>query len=373
MKARFEKREYLILNKQPLAGTTLVNWAKVLIENRFHIDWQFIPKAMYVTTMILGTTPLRLMEQRNLEEKLENITIEKPIFIIGHWRSGTTFLQYLLGKDTNLGYVSTMETLDPSIFLKYDKLLGTIVANSLPEKRPMDNLEMGTNLPYEEEYAIANLSPYSFYHAWYFPRAIDRYFKRYVLYEGVERQIVDTWKHVYQSFLKKIAYKHPGKQIVLKSLVNTAKIKLLLEMFPDAKFIHQYRNPYEVYASTWKLYDSILPLFSFQHIDKEAFDKSILNIYRQLTEKYLRERHLIPKENLIELRYEEFVQDPYKALETIYVTFGIPSFQNARPAFEQYLKQHATYERNHYIIDEEMKKKVYQAWGFIFKEYGYEK
>ena len=348
MNSKFEKKYYLILNKQPLAGTTFVNWIKVLIENRVKIDWQFLPRALYVTIMIIFVTPLRIIEK---------IKVNKPIFIIGHWRSGTTFLHYLMGNDKNLGYVSTMNTLDPSIFLNYGKLLKRIVAHSLPKKRPMDNLAMGTDLPYEEEYAIANLCPYSFYHAWYFPRAINRYYKRYILYENAE-DIINEWKKVYLYFLKKITYKHNGKQIVLKSLVNTAKIKHLLSMFPDAKFIHLQRNPYEVYMSTWKLYNSILPLFSFQHVDEEELDKSILKIYKVISKKYLEDKKLIPKENLIELRYEDFINDPLKILDLIY---------------SEYIKKHVDYKRNSYKIDEDIKNKVYSEWEVIFKEFGYKK
>lgn len=373
MRIKFQKNQYLIVNKQPLAGSTFVNWIKVLLENRFRIDWQFFPKALYVTTMIITTTPLRVTEKRKFDKKIQNIKVEKPIFIIGHWRSGTTFLHYLLGKDKNLGYVSTMDTLDPSVFLTYEKLLQRIVSNSLPNKRPMDNLEMGSDLPYEEEYAVANLSPYSFYHAWYFPRAIDRYFKQYVLYEDNNKEIIDEWKEVYDYFLKKIIYKHKGKQIMLKSLVNTAKIKHLLELFPDARFIHLYRNPYEVYRSTWKLYDSILPLFSFQHIDKESFDESILRIYKGLEKRYLEEKKLIPEENVLELRYEDFIKEPVTTVKTIYSKFGLAGFDKAQPSFEEYVKKHILYERNNHTIDEQTKKKIYSEWEFAFKQYGYEK
>ena len=190
MKSKFKKENYLILNRQPLAGTTFKNWIKVLIENKFKIDWQFIPKALYVTIMIIFVTPLRLIEKNKFDEKIKNTKVKEPIFIIGHWRSGTTFLHYLIGQDKNLGYTSTMETLDPHIFLNYEKLLKKIVSNSLPKKRPMDNLEMEINLPYEEEYAIANICPYSFYHAWYFPRSIDRYLKRDILYEDVGKDVL---------------------------------------------------------------------------------------------------------------------------------------------------------------------------------------
>jgi hypothetical protein len=373
MRERFDNKFYLTIDEQPLAGTTLPNWVKVLLENRFQVDWQFLPKAMYVSIMILSITPLRMVERRKFDKKINDIKIKEPIFIIGHWRSGTTFLHYLMGQDKNLGYASTMDTLDPSIFLQYTKLLKSVVSKSLPKKRPMDNLEMQTDLPYEEEYAISDLIPYSFYHGWYFPRAIDRYFTRYVLYQNVDNKVLEEWKEVYLYFLRKITYKYHGKQVMMKSLVNTAKIKLLLEMFPDAKFIHLVRNPYDVYRSTWDLYDAILPLFSFQHIDRDEFDTSILKIYKGLYEKYLEEKHLIPKENLIELRYEEFIKDPFGSIEMIYSKLDLSGFDKAKPAFQRYLKKYANYKRNEHIIDEQTRAKVYAEWKFAFKAFGYKK
>jgi len=119
--------------------------------------------------------------------------------------------------------------------------------------------------------------------------------------------------------------------------------------------------------STWRLYKSILPLFSFQHINKEEFDTSILTIYKRIYERYHQEKNLIPTKNLIELPYEEFVKNPLQMLEKIYTQFGIPSFETAKPAFEKYLKKHEVYERNHYTIDEQTKKKVYQEWKELFK------
>lgn len=373
MKAPFDHKFYLTLDEQPLGGTTLPNWVKVLLENRLRVDWQFIPKAVYVSLMITALAPLRVVERRKFDDKIQDMRVEKPVFIIGHWRSGTTFLHYLMGQDKNLGYASTMDTLDPSVFLQYEKLLKSIVSKRLPKKRPMDNLEMETNLPYEEEYAISDLTPYSFYHGWYFPRNIDHYFTRYVLFDNVGPNVIEEWRTVYQYFLKKITYKYNGKQIMMKSLVNTAKIKLLLEMYPDAKFIHLERNPYDVYSSTWDLYNAILPLFSFQHIDRDSLDQSILKIYKGLYERYLRERHLIPKENLVEMKYEDFITDPFHTLHTIYTRLNIPGFEKATPAFQRYLKRHAKYKRNEHKIDDATKTKIYNEWKITFKAFGYKK
>ena len=371
MLLEYDKKTYLTIEKQPLAGSTFTNWIRVLIENKFDINWRFLPRAIYVTLMIVVTTPLRLHEKKKFDRKIKDIKIEQPIFIIGHWRSGTTFLHYLLGQDKNLAYTSTMATLDPSIFLEYEKLLRSIISKSLPHKRPMDNLEMKTDLPYEEEYAVANLCPYSFYHAWYFPKNMDRYFDKYVLFKDVNKEIIDAWRENYTYFLKKVSYKHGGKQIMLKSLVNTARIKHILELFPDAEFIHLYRNPYEVYMSTWKLYKSILPLFSFQQIDKDKLDQSILNVYKKLYKRYLKDRSLIPEGNLIEISYENFVKKPLETVEKIYSTFKINSFEKAKPSFKKYIRKHENYKRNHHRLDDKIREKVYKEWGFVFKEFGY--
>ena len=67
-KLRFDKGDYLNVGGQPLAGTSFVNWMKLLIKNRFHIDWQFLPKAAYVTIMILITTPFRISEKRKFDK-----------------------------------------------------------------------------------------------------------------------------------------------------------------------------------------------------------------------------------------------------------------------------------------------------------------
>jgi len=372
LKLNFDNRDYLNIGEQPLSGTSFVNWMILLIENKFRIDWRYIPKALYVTLMILVMTIFRISEKKKCDKILKNVEVVPPLFIIGHWRSGTTFLHYLLGQDKNLSYVSTFETMAPGLILENEKMFKDIVKNHLPNKRPMDNLEMNVDLPYEEEYAIANLSPYSFYHGWYFPKRMRQYFRKYVLFENVNDEIKERWMKIYHYFLKKIAYKNKGKRIMLKSLVNTARIPMLLDMFPYAKFIHIYRNPYKVYHSTWKLYRKILPIFSFQLISSKQLDQEILFNYHAIFKRYLEDRKLIPKGNLVEISYEDFIKNPVKTLETIYTKLGIEGFEKAKPMFEKYVRKHENYKTDKYSIDDRIKKKIYNKWKFVFDEFGYE-
>ena len=64
--------------------------------------------------------------------------------------------------------------------------------------------------------------------------------------------------------LKKITMYHHGKQLVLKNQDNTGKIPQLLEMFPNAKFVYCYRNPYDLYMSMKKFMTKVIPLYCVQ-------------------------------------------------------------------------------------------------------------
>ncbi len=373
MKFKYDKEYYLNVKMQPLAGSSFTNWVRLLAENRFCIDWRLIPRALYVTSMITFITPFRIYERIKFDKKIENVKISPPLFIVGHFRSGTTFLHYLMGQDKSLAYVSTLETMAPWVFLGSEKLFKEVVKKHLPKKRPMDDLEMEAGLPYEEEYAIANFCPYSLHHGWYFPKRLYYYFKRYVLFEGVSQEIIEEWKKWYIYLLKKITYKHDGKRILLKSPINTGRIKLLLETFPDAKFIHIYRDPYKVYLSTWRLYEKILPIFSFQHIEREELDRFILDFYKEVYKRYFEEKNLIPEGNLVEISYEEFVKEPIKTLKNIYKKLGLTGFEEAKPAFEKFVGKHKDYKPYSYTLTDEIKEKVYREWKFAFEELGYKK
>ncbi len=368
-----DKNDYLNVTEQPLSGSSFINWIRILVRNRFRIDFQFLPRAMYVTLMTLFLSIFRFIEHHKFDNIIQKVKVKEPIFIIGHFRSGTTFLHYLLGQDPKIGYVSTFETMTPGMIIAHEELFRNLVKNHLPAKRPMDDLEMHANLPYEEEYAIANTSPYSFYHGWYFPKRLMHYFNKYVLFNNCSKNDIDKWKNTYDYFLKKITYKNNGNHILLKSPVNTARVKYLLEMYPNARFIHIHRNPYHVYKSTWKLYQKIIPIFSFQHIDSETLDQYILESYKNIFSQFLNDKHLIPKENLIEFGYDEFIVNPIETVKKAYQHLRLTSFDEAKPFFENYVEKHKDYKASTYTFDKKEKQKIFSYWKEMFESYNYPK
>ncbi len=362
----------LDVSMEPLAGSTFTNLLRLLAENHFRVDLMGIPRALYSLLMSFFISPLGIYERIKYSRRVREVSIEKhPIFIVGHWRSGTTYLHNLFSQDKQFGYPTTFQTVAPALFLCFEEMVKPIVESSLPDKRPQDDVELGADLPQEEEYALGNISPYSFYNGWCFPRNMSLYHD-YVDMRGVPREKIEEFKRIYVYYLKKLTIYYDGKQLVLKNPSNTARIKILLELFPEAKFIHIYRNPYHVFLSMKRNVEKEMPLYCLQKpMDQETFERSIAELYNRMYDKYFEEKKLIPDGNLVEVRYEDFVANPLSEMKRIYDELNLPGFNEAKDCFERYIESQRKVRVHRYEIDEKLKEKIYgylkrtiDLWGY---------
>jgi len=368
------KENTLRVTREPLAGTSLSNLMRLLVENRFNIDGRYLPRLLYAITISGLATPLRIKEHLQFDSIIKKTEIEHhPIFILGHWRSGTTYLHNLLSLDATRGYVYTLHALIPDVFLGSGTLVNSIVAKSLPNKRPMDDVSMGPALPQEDEYALAALCPYSPNHELCFPRNAA-YYNRYIFMEDVPQTIRDEWKVIYHYLLQKETLSCGGKQLILKNPSNTARVNLLLEMFPNAKFIHIHRNPYHVYRSMMKLILSIVPYMCLQQPPTiSVVEQQVIQVYKHIYEKYLNERGSIPQKNLVEVRYEDFIQRPLEHVKDIYSRLDLDGFQASEKKFTDYIASQEQTKKQQYTLDEHLKERIYSEWKFAFEAFQYEK
>ena len=321
------RKKTLIFTETPLAGYTLTNLFHLLRQNQFRISIRYLPRFMYSTIVSSIMVPFRLQERKKFDAKIMNTTISHhPLFILGHWRSGTTYLHNILSLDRNLGYFTTFQAYLPGVFLANEKLFKPIVASSIPERRPMDNVPMHADFPQEDQYAVGAFSPYSYYHGWCFPKNMS-FYNRFVLMEDVSDYDIQRWKDIYLYLLKKATIAVGGKRLVLKNQDNTAKVKLLLELFPDAKFVLIQRNPYDLYYSMLKFMRIVIPLYCVQNPPPfDAVEDSMMDLYSMMFRKYLKERSLIPEGNLVEVKYEDFIREPIKIIQRIYSELNLDGF-----------------------------------------------
>lgn len=358
---------------EPLAGSSFTNILRLLAQNRFRLSARYIPRFLYAAMLSSVISPFRIAERIKFDGRIRKTAMDRPpVFIVGHWRSGTTYLHNLLSADRNFGYCTTFHSVIPGAFITGEKVLKPIVSSSIPETRPMDNVPMGADLPQEEEYATGAFTPYAYYNGWCFPGNMKLY-NKYICMDGVPQRAVREWKHAYDYLLKKLTFFWGGKRLVLKNPSNTGRIKLLLEMFPGAQFVHIYRNPYTLFLSMMKFMVRVLPRYCVQNpIKKEEMGETILDVYEVLYKKYLKERNDIPDGNLVEVRYEDFIKRPLDELENIYDSLNLGGFEENKNIFKDYLAAQSGIKTSKYELDRETKERIYEHWKFAFDAFGYE-
>ena len=357
---------------EPLAGSSFINILKLLSQNRFRVDPVGVPRILYSMALSLGMSPLRLYEYLKFNKQINETVVDKhPIFILGHWRTGTTYLHNLISQDRQFGFASTYQTVTPTLFLSFEKIIKPIVSSSLPEKRPQDDVDLGADLPNEEEYALGSISPYSFYNGWIFPKNMD-FYSRYVDFKNLSDKTIDDFKKVYLDYIKKLTFYYNGKQLILKNPSNTSRIKFLLDIFPDAKFINIIRNPYHVYLSMKRNIEKEMTLYTLQKPPNwEVFEKSMIDMYIRMFDKYFKEKNLIKKENLVEIRYEEFISNPLDEIEKIYSNLNIEGFKKNKDVFAKYIKSQSKIKTSKYYIDEGTKNRIYNYLKYTIDKWNY--
>ncbi len=374
MNIQYKRKDYINLFSNTVFGINFTSWIRLLARNKFSIAPAFWLKAFFITVNTLFFAPVYFLERWLFHSRISKTKVERPIFILGHHRSGTTYLHNLLARDPNLAFCSTFQALIPNQFLLGGGIFRRMLGKFMPATRPQDNVKSGAEMPIEEEFAMGNMCGVSFTHSYYFPHSIRSVFNDVVTFETASPALMDEWRTNFGYLLKKLSFINKGKRLVLKSPSNTGRMKELLSLYPDAVFIHIHRDPHAVYLSNVNLYEKILPILSFQKADNKEIDDFIFYSYRKIYEKFLADRKSVASSQLVEISYDALVADPMGQVERIYQHLGIDGFSHAAPHFKAEVNSTAGYKTNAYKSpDDATRKRIANEWGFMFDAYGYPK
>jgi hypothetical protein len=236
-------------------------------------------RAAGIWASVMARLPFTTLECILMSKRLPELAeLPPPVFILGHWRSGTTHLYNVMSQG-GFGYVPPLAVGLPWDMFGLARILRPFLERQLPERRFIDNIPVTPTSPQEDEIALANMSPLSFYHGIYFPKQFDRLIDRGVFFDGCNADEVLAWQSRFIYLLRKLAHQQ-GKPMLIKNPVYTARPALLKEMFPEAKFIHIHRNPYDVFLSMRNFYTRLLDVMALQDVPAELdTDATILRVY----------------------------------------------------------------------------------------------
>ncbi len=321
----------------------------------------------------LGRLPFSLAERVYVAARRGTVRdAPPPVFILGHWRSGTTHLYNILSRADHFAYVSPFATALPWDFLLLGRALEPLLRRKLPAHRYIDRVAVEATSPQEDEIALANMTPLSFYHALYFPERFHAYFERGIFFDGVDDAERAAWEEKLRYFYDKLLLAQPGRRLLIKNPVYTARPAMLQRLWPQAKFIHIHRNPVKVFLSMRNFYRSLLAAFALQDADGVDIDEVILSTYERMMSRLRAETEGLPPERFIELRFDELQADPLGVIERIHAQLGLPGFAAARPAFAAYLESVRDYRKNRYARPVEATEKVLARWRPFIEHWGYD-
>ncbi len=341
-----------------------------LLALRPKLSWKYADRLLTTAFMSCVNSTLNAAESLVYGRRVQETQLQQaPIFILGHWRSGTTMLHNLITLNPQLTFLNLYQCLFPGHFLLTEKTLAPLTEPLLPKKRPMDNVEVSWKSPQEDEVALAVDSLLSPYIMPAFQGRMDVY-ERFLDPRDMSVNERERWKHSLITLIKKLSLRKPGA-VVMKSPTHTYRVPTLLEMFPNAKFIYIYRDPRAVYQSTIHLRKMMFADNTLGPLRPETWSEEAIVLYEKSIRLYQESRHLIPEGNLFELQFESFEAAPLETLANLHKSLGLPGWQEAEPLVQAQVAKFSGYKKNSYRMDDATREMLETRLKWVFDLYGY--
>lgn len=346
-------------------------WFKLLASSGFKVHPTRFPLAFGVTATTPFNATLAAIQKLLFSGKLQSAEMQgPPVFIVGHWRSGTTLLHELMVKDERLSSPSTYQCFSPHHFLVSEWFFRRFCGWLLPGKRPIDNMATGWDRPQEDEFALLTLGLPSPYRRMAFPNQepVD---SDYLDFDSVSPEAIQQWLDALRQFLLGVSVS-TQRPLIIKSPTHTGRVGWLAKEFPDAKFIHISRDPRSIFPSTCRLWQGLDEVQALQQPNHQGIEDYVIHCLKRMYRAFHEQRKTIDPSRIIDVRYEDLTAAPVKTLEGIYGDLRLGDFDSVRPLIEAWVEnEHRSYQTNQHRLPPEQENRIRDAWSEYFETYQY--
>jgi omega-hydroxy-beta-dihydromenaquinone-9 sulfotransferase len=354
-----------------LGGITFGQWCALWRRPELQFDLSRAPRILSITSQSVKNSVLNRVERARFQKLIDKVEIVPPLFILGHWRNGTTLLHHLLTRDERFGFPNGYQVSFPHTFLTAEARDMKWLPFFVPRHRPMDNMRMDLADPQEDEFALCVASLKSPCLGWIFPRQRE-VFEKYLTFQEVDKAELDEWRRAFLHFVRKVQWRSGARTLILKSPQHTARVRLLLDLFPEARFVHIHRNPYAVFQSTCR---SLRILHRWQSVQRTAphdVEDWVLGQYREMYNAFFQDKGLIPSGRFHEIAFEDLEREPAIEMRKLYEALQLPDFDTVEPGLRKYLDSLTGYQKNQFPeLGAELRSKVHKEWKRNFDAWGY--
>jgi omega-hydroxy-beta-dihydromenaquinone-9 sulfotransferase len=302
------------------------------------------------------------IERLRYAKALENAPVpDDPIFIIGHWRTGSTYLHQLMNLDPDLCAPTLFQVAVPDSFLVSHPYYRPIFKRVVSEHRPMDQVKIGMDEPQEDEYAIYRITNFSPLENLVFPKSPTYFLNHGSLFLPPGEQ-VDSWNNAVKEFFKKLHFRS-RKRIISKNPFNSFRIKALYDIFPKAKFIHIVRHPSRVVPSTINMWNILQEQNSMNTTASSPEFSEVVGVLKNLLETVENARKDLPPGTLVQIRFEDLEASPVDVLKNVYRDLGLEFTAEFETGIKAFCQQNASYTKNVFSLTEEENSLIIRELG----------
>ena len=350
----------------------LPDYLRIHRENRFRIHparWPLFALAGGCTVVNWALAGIqRLLYQEKIRQQE---LVAPPIFIIGHWRSGTTLMHELLALDNNLAYPNNYDAFVPHHLLISRWFIYPLVNLLLPRRRPMDNMKLGAGAPQEDDFALCGLGAPTPYRRMAYPNRPGKDHLLLNINRCTDEQLVQL-RTTLEAFYKTLTLQY-SKRLLLKSPPHTGRIEKLAEWFPGAKFIHLSRNPHRLVPSTMHLWRSLDQAQGFQlaNYDQVWLKNYIFECQDLMYEAYFEQAPKLNKNQLVEVQFEELTANPELEIRRVYQQLELDGLELLLPRVRENFASRKKHKKNQLPVDPHLLIEIDQHWQMYRDWFGY--
>ena len=343
-----------------LTGAPLGRILRLLRRNR--VSPRALPRVLPLLWVGAWASFWARREESVYGARLRNLPAPRdPIIIVGHWRTGSTFLHQLLTLDPRLTAPTMLQCVLPSGFLVGSRYIEPVLRRTLSPTRPMDQVRLAPGEPHEDEFALLRLIEHSPLERLIFPGSA-RYFLLDEEPRFVREAEVEAWCDAFSGFVKKVGFS-TGKRVVLKNPFHSVRISLLESLFPEARFIHIRRDPLAVIPSTQRMWAVLGKSLTLGAWWGPPSLEEIVEVYQRMLVRLETDLSALPAWRRSEVRFEDLEADPVQALRALYASLDLAFDSEHETRVRSFLNELRGYRKNSYSLDPEVASLIRERLG----------
>jgi len=357
-------------NSYLTAGISLPNLLRLLRRNEISFRPKYLFRLLFLLQSALWSSFFAYIEKVKYEKKIRKVAIpEDPVFIIGHWRSGSTFLHQLMSLDPNFTVPTLFNVAIPDSFLSSHKYYKPIMTSLVSKFRPMDKVRLGMDEPQEDEYAVYRITQFSPLERLVFPNNSNYFLLDLPSFLPENSRLAD-WEQKLVWYFRKLSFKS-GKPIVSKNPFNSLRIRELNKLFPEARFIHIYRNPFDVIPSTIHMWNIIQQQNSLNRQGRKPELDEVVTVFDRVLSAIRNDKESLPEKRFYEMPFEDLESDPVKEITKLYKAFNLNYNDEFEKKMISFLSDLQGFQKNIFHLTTAEKTRIYSRLRHHMEHFGY--